>query len=605
MMRTSTQPSYTKEMLEEVLKTRFGLDHFRPQQEEIIQSVLHGRDTLVIMPTGGGKSLCYQMPGLLMPGTAIIVSPLIALMKDQVDRLQRQRINAVALNSSLNFSQIRSVLQRAAQGDIKFLFVAPERFESSLFRDQLVRLDISFIAIDEAHCISEWGHDFRTSYRRIPEIYDYLPDPRPPVIALTATATVDVQRDIRTQLSLRDPYEIVTGFSRPNLHYGVMRECDKEIRLSDIISSVDSSAIVYGSTRKSVEKVTALLKSKGVTAESYHAGISLDLRDRVQERFQAGKTKIIVATNAFGMGVDKSDIRAVVHYDLPPSIESYYQESGRAGRDGDAALAVLLYNNGDARTHEFLIRNNTPTETDLRSVYSALHDIAANPIGGVYQGVLVFDSENLLRRIPKPSCDIERIIDVLEQEGYLKNFREAAVTIRPRVTFTVTRQRLEEIAFRSMSKAVKSTIGALLRKVGADAFSREVHFDDAEVMNSFQIKQSDFTAGIRTLESLGAIKYTAAMRPKAGASYHTVALLNERLPSNKVPLRTKLIKERMENALTKLGQMAEYAVGWNCRQTSVLYYFGEKPENPYCGKCDVCIARAKGEGPDAFMNEFS
>jgi len=601
---SSAKTSFTKEQLLEALQKHFKLEGFRPHQDDVIYSILDGRDTLVVMPTGGGKSLCYQLPGLLLPGVTLVVSPLIALMKDQVDRLQRHKIPAVALNSNLNFSQIRTVLERAARGELKFLFVAPERFESTIFREQLARIPISFVAIDEAHCISEWGHDFRTSYRRIPEVYDYFPNGRPAVIALTATATPEVRKDILTQLVMRDPLELVTGFERPNLHYGVMRECDKETRLSDIITSVDSSAIIYGSTRKNVERVAEFLKGKKIPAESYHAGMPLDARRRVQDRFQESKTRIIVATSAFGMGIDKSDVRAVVHYDLPPSIESYYQEAGRAGRDGDAALAVLLYNQGDTRTHEYMIRNSTPTEADLRSVYSALHDIACNPVGTAYQGLIIVDSDNILRRIPKPTVDLERIIDVLEQEGHVKNYREAAVSIKPRIMFTATRQRLEEIGFRSLSKAVKSTVSALLRTVGADAFSREVFFDDVQTMRTFEIQTSEFMQGIRTLESMGAVKYTAASRPRSGATMFTIGLPNERIPSNRIPIRTKLIKERMESALMKLENMAEYAVSWRCRQTAVLQYFGEQPDNPYCGKCDVCIARAKGEGPDSFMDEF-
>lgn len=585
--------------LDKILADRFHLPAFRPMQREAIESVLAARDTLVIMPTGGGKSLCYQLPALLLPGITLVISPLIALMKDQVDSLRRIGIPAMALNSSLTFAETRALVRRAQTGDFKLLFVAPERLESYPFKDELQYLPISLLAIDEAHCISQWGHDFRTSYRRIPDVYSAFADgKRPPVIALTATATPEVQIDIAKLLSLNDPLKIVTGFERPNLAYGVIRDSgdsDKDTRLRDILQSTQTgSSIVYAATRKAVDKITADLRAKNFSAEGYHAGVPLTLRKQIQERYQSGQTKVMVATSAFGMGVDKGDVRTVVHYNIPGSLEAYYQESGRAGRDGNLSHAVLFYNPRDKNLQEMLLRSNSPTESDVKAVYTALHEIAGTPVGAIYPGVLAVQSSQILSRIIKPRAGIEQIIEVLAQAGHLQRHRGMATEDRARIRFAATRARLDEVSYRSASKPVKQTISALLRTLDAEAFERDVYLDTDSLIERHGLDADDFKLAIRTIEGLGLIKFTPALRQARGEVFY-LSLITERVPVQRLDVGGRALEDRFEANLAKLDSMVRYATEWNCRRNTILTYFGERPTRTRCGICDVCSARTTSD----------
>ncbi|HET6511243.1 MAG TPA: RecQ family ATP-dependent DNA helicase [Candidatus Kapabacteria bacterium] len=591
-MIASSGYRHSSEELREVLRARFGLEQFRAQQEEAISSLLYGRDVLVVMPTGGGKSLCYQLPAAILPGVALIVSPLIALMKDQVDRLNKLDIPAVALNSTLYYSKMKQVFERAEKGLIKALLVSPERLESAKFREELSRLPISFIAIDEAHCISEWGHDFRTSYRRLTQVYDIFEGKRPPVIALTATATPEVRKDIIKQLELDSPLEIVTGFARENVQYGVLTSCDKDLRTVDILRGLDGSAIIYASTRKNVEALVPKLGSQGINAVAYHAGQPTELRRRIQDQFLKGDAKVIVATSAFGMGIDKADVRAVIHYDLPSTLEGYYQESGRAGRDGNKAFAVLLYNEGDTRSHEYLIRLSTPSDAELRNVYGALHDIVQNTLGNVHESSFIVDESNIMRRIVQPQASLERILDVLEEEGYLYNHRWQISHQRSSVRFLAARGRFEEISFRTQKRGMKTAVDALMRSVGADGFSREVDLDEDQILEDFPLSTTDWKDSLRILESMGAIQYRVQPKVRAGNKAFVITLLGERVPTNKLPLRMKFYEQRREKAIEKLSKVVDYATSWDCRTRTILNYFGD-PSSTACGSCDVCRAGSR------------
>ena len=591
------------DLLDRILATHFGLATFRPMQREAIESVLAGRDTLVVMPTGGGKSLCYQLPALLLPGITLVVSPLIALMKDQVDRLQKLSIPAIALNSTLTFAQTRALVRRAQGGHIKVIFAAPERLESSPFREELGSLNISLLAIDEAHCISEWGHDFRTSYRRLPQSFEALGEGRrPPIIALTATATPEVRADIVHLLKLHNPFEIVTGFERPNLGYGVLHECDKDARLRDILASLNGdSAIVYGATRKSVEATSLMLRQFGHVAESYHAGIPLELRKRVQDNFLSGRTPIIVATSAFGMGVDKPNVRVVVHYDIPGSLEAYYQEAGRAGRDTKPAHAVLFYSNSDARTQEFLIHANSPSEAEVKAVYNALHEIAGNAVGSIYPSILVTDNIQIGQRIAKTNASIDRILEVLEQSGHVRHYRGMANDRRARVRFIASPARVNEVIFKSNSKQLKGVLNALMRMLGSEAFEKEVYVEEQAFLDSNSLDRENFMITIRTLEGLGLLRYIVPTRPKVGMMIYHLSLLGERLPLQYLDIGAEKLQQRLEANLKKLEGMVAYASEWSCRSNAILRYFGEHPPKLYCGTCDVCVARSRNRT----MPEFS
>ncbi|MFB6263945.1 MAG: ATP-dependent DNA helicase RecQ [Bradymonadaceae bacterium] len=349
----------------------FGYASFRPGQREVIDAVLDGRDLLAVMPTGSGKSLCYQLPAALLDGTVLVVSPLIALMKDQVDALGSVGLSATCVNSSLSRRQRRQRLERVRSGDVRLLYVAPERFQSESFRDTLAETQVSLLAVDEAHCISHWGHDFRPDYLELGTIREELD--HPPVLALTATATRRVRRDILEQLGIEDADVVLGGFERPNLHFDVHRapgDREKIEHLGDLLASAPSaSTVVYCATRKQVEEVAGKLRDAGLVAGGYHAGLDNRRRQRVQEDFMAGDLPVLVATNAFGMGVDKSDIRAIVHYNHPGSLEAYYQQAGRAGRDGEPAYCLMLYSGGDRDIHDFFIENSHPERTVVEAVW--------------------------------------------------------------------------------------------------------------------------------------------------------------------------------------------------------------------------------------------
>ncbi len=559
-------------------------------QREAIEHVMRGKDTLVVMPTGGGKSLCYQLPAVMLPGLTLVVSPLIALMQDQVDRLRQLGIPAVALNSTLTYAETRALVRRAQTGAITVLFVAPERLESFPFVEELAHLPVSLLAIDEAHCISQWGHDFRTSYRRIPALYERFSNGRrPPIIALTATATPEVRADISLLLKLEEPLEIVTGFERPNLAYGVLRQCDKDLRLLDLLRSTHGAAIVYAGTRKSVDRIAAQLQQGGMAAEGYHAGLSLPLRRQIQERFQRNETEVMVATSAFGMGVDKPDVRAVIHYDIPGSLEAYYQESGRAGRDGARAHTILFYNDRDRALQESLLRSSLPQEEEVKAVYTALHEIAGTPMGALYQGMLAISGTHIMERIPRPRASIDSILEALSQAGHLELHRGVAAREQPRIRFVATRARMEEIAFRSSNKSIKKAISALMRSVGKEAFEADIFFDPGDIADRHDLDRNDFKVALRTIEGLGLIRYTPTQRHQSNV-YH-LSLRTERVPLPYLDVGGRMLEARFDANMAKLDAMVAYASEWNCRQATMLAYFGERTK-AVCGVCDVCVATA-------------
>jgi ATP-dependent DNA helicase RecQ len=367
----------------------------------------------------------------------------------------------------------------------------------------------------------------------------------------------------------------------------VLTSCDKDLRTVDILRGIDGSAIVYGSTRKNVEALVPKLAKQGIKAVAYHAGQPSELRRRIQDQFLKGDVKVIVATSAFGMGIDKADVRAVIHYDLPSTLEGYYQESGRAGRDGQKSYAVLLYNEGDTRSHEYLIRLSTPSDAELRNVYGALHDVVQNHIGHVWESSFIVDEANILRRIVQPQASLERILDVLEEEGYIRNHRWQMSHQRSTVRFMTNRGRFEEISFRSNKRGMKTAVDALMRSVGADGFAREVSLDEDQILEDYPLSSTDWKDSLRILESMGAIEYRVQPRVRPGNKAFVISLLGERVPASKLPLRMKYYEQRREKALEKLGKVVEFATSWDCRTRTILNYFGDTG-SANCGTCDVC-----------------
>src|ERR671915_422407 len=372
-----TSPTYTLADARRALRERFGYDGFRPGQERAVESVLERRDTLVVLPTGGGKSLCYQVPALVLPGLTVVLSPLISLMKDQVDALVARDVPATYLNSTLTGSEIATRMRRVQRGEIKLLYVAPERFDLGSLADRLRDLGVSLLAVDEAHCIGEWGHDFRPSYLRIAQLRERLG--WPPVVALTATATPHVRSDIARQLRLENQRTVITGFDRRNLRYHVVptrTDSDKDEALLDILRGQQGLAVVYASTRRAVERIAETLNRGCVAAVGYHAGLDDTHRRDVQDRFMKEDVRVIVATSAFGMGIDKPNVRLVVHYTMPGSLEAYYQEAGRAGRDGLEGHCYLLHAFQDRFTHEFFVKSAHPERALIERIYAVMQDEA-------------------------------------------------------------------------------------------------------------------------------------------------------------------------------------------------------------------------------------
>ena len=421
--------------IREILKQYWGYDEFRSLQEEIILSVLEGKDTLALMPTGGGKSITYQVPALVLEGICLVVTPLIALMKDQVEELQKRGIVAEAIYTGMGKEQVESTLNKAIAGKIKFLYVSPERLASERFRARLKQMHLSMLAVDEAHCISQWGYDFRPSYLRIAEIRENFR--QIPVLALTATATPRVAEDIQQQLKFEVPHVLSKSFRRDNIAYVVRKANDKLGELLHILSSLKASAIVYVRKRAGAEELARFLKAKGIEADFYHAGLTSFQREQKQEAWKKGEVPVIVATNAFGMGIDKPDVRIVVHFDIPDSPEAYFQEAGRAGRDGKKAYAVLLYNEAALTALKKRVIQGFPDKNYIRQVYRLLGDFFGLEEGLGHGLAFEFDPEHFVKTYKLELTTTLSAIKVLQVAGYLECTTE--VHARSRISFLVLR----------------------------------------------------------------------------------------------------------------------------------------------------------------------
>src|SRR5690348_12490360 len=433
-------PAPTIDQARDTLHQRFGYASFRPGQERAVQSVLDGRDTLVILPTGGGKSLCYQVPALLLPKLTVVISPLISLMKDQVDALTARGIPATLVNSTLTANEVADRLARAEHGEFKLLYLAPERFDVGSAAERLRKAGVSLLAVDEAHCISEWGHDFRPSYLRINQVREQLG--APPTVALTATATPEVRRDIVRQLALRTPETVITGFDRLNLSYHVVRtrnEQQKDDALIETLKHDDGLAIVYASTRKAVQRIAGVLERSRISAVAYHAGLDDAHRHDVQDAFMNEEVRVIVATNAFGMGIDKPNVRLVVHHAMPGTLEAYYQEAGRAGRDGKPSRCVLLHAFPDRFTHEFFIKSAYPDRAMVERVYGEL--VRSADASGLAR-LSPDDIAAALRGAVK-GREAESALRILEQGGAIQNEQSTASRIFVRLLATPDRIKRE------------------------------------------------------------------------------------------------------------------------------------------------------------------
>lgn len=571
---------YSSVYAHELLHSHFKYKDFRSGQEEIIKSITEGYDTMVVMPTGGGKSLCYQIPSMLRTGMAIIISPLIALMHDQIEALQKAKVPSTYINSTLNPAEIKQRMQNAHFGAYKMLYIAPERLESTAFLELLQTLPISMLVVDEAHCVSEWGHDFRPSYMSIPRCFEYIP--RVPIIALTATATPEVQFDIQKNLKMEAPKCFIRGFDRPNLAYKTEETNKKAERIVDILEETENgSTIIYCGSRKRVENFTEQLREYKVFALAYHGGMEDKHRSYSQSEFVSGSCKVLVATNAFGMGIDKSDVRNVIHCDLTQTLESYYQEAGRAGRDGKPSNCTLLYHPTDRRLMDFFIDSTYPDRNKIEVVYNTLYDIQATPLGGKPLAPILMDSFQLAQRSGIPSNAVQTILNLLQRYDIVREGGDSGMAT---VQFTTSNERIKEY-FNNIQPEKQKVLVALLRSVGAGALSVPVQFDVRDMLAKHDLSLQIMEAAMRTFE------YARILRYQPPGATGGITLLLERMPFARLPIDFNGFYERKERAIRKLDIVERYASTTDCKRNFILHYFQDNSIKEKCGKCTSCLQR--------------
>ena len=580
------QNHISSDKLRSTLEEFWGYKEFRPGQEQIIHSIMSGRDTLALMPTGGGKSLTYQVPTLAQDGLCIIITPLIALMKDQVDRLKKLGISAAAVHSGMSFTQIDIALDNCVYGDVRFLYVAPERLATEAFRLRVQRMKVTLLAVDEAHCISQWGYDFRPSYLRIAEIRKLLPDV--PVLALTASATELVAEDIMKHLEFSEKNIIRSSFARPNLSYAVRHTDDKNEQLMRVINNVQGSGIVYLRSREGCEQLAEMLREQGVSASYYHAGLPHAERNMRQEEWTSGRTRIMVATNAFGMGIDKADVRVVVHYTMSDSLESYYQEAGRAGRDGKRSYAVLLVASDDKSKITKRFEQEFPSLDTIKSVYEKVCNFVQMAVGdGLYASV-IFNIHEFCRREKLYIGTVKAVMELLEQNNYMTLTDEMENPAR--VMFCVSRDDLYKI--RVDRNDLDHIIRTILRLYNGI-------FTEFRAIDEQQIAAISGYTVERVKELLKRMWQMRIIRYIPSNTSSMLFFNEERLPTNDLYIapetyhhRKRLMEERFENMLTYSMQQTE------CRSVVIQRYFGDKEATP-CGVCDVCLENRRRQKSDA------
>ena len=567
--------------LHALLRQYWQFDRFRPLQEEIIRAVLDGHDTLALLPTGGGKSLCFQLPALVRGGVCVVVSPLIALMKDQVAQLRQRGLRAEAIYSGLSHRGIDIALDNAVNGGTQFLYVSPERLQTELFLARLARMTVGLLAVDEAHCISQWGYDFRPPYLQIADLRPLLPDV--PVIALTATATPAVRDDICEKLCFRQPKIFQQSFARANLAYAVRETEDKEGQLLRVLRGVPGTSVVYVRSRRRTETVAAFLRRQGIGAAHYHAGLTPELRSRTQDDWVAGRTRVVVATNAFGMGIDKPDVRTVVHLEPPDTLEAYYQEAGRAGRDEQKAYAVLLYHPDDLAQLEKRVAQAYPPPEQLRRVYQALANACQLAVGSGQFTSFDFDLDDFQRTFQLPPLDTYYALRQLERLGLIQ-FDEQFFS-PSRAYITVDQKTL--YAFQVANAGLDPLIKTMLRLYGGGLFAQFVRISEAELANALQSTPAQVRTGLQYLHQQEILTY----EPRKDKPQLT--FVTDRHATDRLPLQEAQMAQRRARDLARVTAVAHYAHHrQQCRTTLLLAYFGETAAAP-CGVCDVCLARKR------------
>jgi ATP-dependent DNA helicase RecQ len=566
------------ETYRKILTKYWGFTSFRPLQEDIIRSVVSGKDTIGLMPTGGGKSLTFQVPAVASEGICLVITPLIALMKEQVNRLNSMELKSVAIHSAMSSEEIDNALENCIYGDYKFLYISPERIGTTLFQHKAARLNLSLVAIDEAHCISQWGYDFRPSYLKIASLRDYI-SPEVPFLALTATATPAVLKDIISKLEFRNPDIHITSFERKNISYYVRKVEDKGTYLIRTLLKVAGSGIVYVRSRKRCREIAELLVREGVSADYYHAGLPNEIRDRKQASWTSGETRIIVATNAFGMGIDKPDVRFVIHWDTPDSIEAYFQESGRAGRDGKPAFAVLLFSPSDSSRLIDSAEKKFPPIEKIKDIYEALCNYLRVPEGSGKNSVFDFDLYDFVSKYRLPAIDTFNSLQFLQREGYMEFTEE--INNPSRVHFIVSRDDLYK--FQVANESFDSFIKLLLRSY-TGMFSEFVPVNEEVLSKKSGATRDTIYQYLVKLSNYNIIRYIP------GKKSALVIFTEERLTRKALFISPDNYLQVREKHEERLKKMIEYAESENrCRSVILLHYFGE--ESDRCGICDVCRKR--------------
>ena len=575
----SSQPdaSQLSTLNSRILKQYWGYDRFRGIQEDIIDSISKNKDTLGLMPTGGGKSITFQVPALAKEGMCLVITPLIALMKDQVQNLKKRGIKALAIYSGMSRQDIIITLENCIFGNYKFLYISPERLDTEIFRTKLRKMHISMITVDESHCISQWGYDFRPAYLKIAEIRELLPDV--PVLALTATATPEVVKDIQARLHFRHKNVFRMSFERNNLAYIVRKTENKTAELLHILRSMPGSAIVYVRNRRRTKEITELLNNEYITADFYHAGLDDATKDIRQHRWQSGESRVMVATNAFGMGIDKPDVRIVIHMDLPDSIEAYFQEAGRAGRDGQKAYAVILYAKSDKTTLHKRIPDTFPEKEYIRDVYEHLQYYYQMAMGDGLDCVREFNIEDFCRKFKYFPVPVDSALRILTQAGYLEYTAEQDSTSR--ILFTIRRDELYRL--REMGEDMDRLIQAVLRSY-TGVFTDYTYINEDSLAIRTGLTRRQIYEMLVHLAKLRIVSYI----PHKKTPY--IIYTRERVEAQRIHISPEVYEHRKARYETRINAMLDYVTNDTvCRSRMLLDYFGERNEHN-CGQCDTCIS---------------
>lgn len=572
----------------DILKHYWGYENFRSVQEDIIQNIIENQNVLALLPTGGGKSLCYQIPGIFLDGICIVISPLIALMKDQVSALNRRGIKAIAIHSGMYKDQIDRLLDNCVHGDIQFLYVSPERLKTDIFINRFKKMKVSLVAVDEAHCISQWGYDFRPAYLEISELRTVKPDVK--ILALTATATEKVKTDIVEKLELDNPVTIQSSFFRENLVFSVIPTQDKYKMLLRILKGVAGPSIVYLRSRLGTKDISEFLIQSGIKAAYYHAGLNMEQRELVQRRWSQNSTRVMVATNAFGMGIDKSDVRSVIHWAPPASLEEYIQESGRAGRDGNQAYAVLLYNESDYEKIEEYYQRSFPKLDEIKTIYKRLGAYLNIAVGSGFEEQYAFDINAFAKKYEMDVFKVYSSLKILEQDEWM--FLSESIYNPSRIMILEDRVGVEE--YQRIHKDYDKILKVILRMYEG-LFLSEVVIQEKEISVKSGMGEEYVIRLLNKMHKDGVVRYVA----KQELPY--ILFLKERVRTNDLTINQSMYQFRKRMYLEKKNAIKEYLNSTECRQMNLLEYLGEKLDGP-CGKCDSCKGSHSAEGSESEFN---